>query len=81
MKNLIEITNEIIRKHEKRNNPFKYPNVDVPSPVAYIYHINSLDEMNSLPKGAIAMCEGKIYMNVTMQAPTQILTVTGDVEW
>ena len=81
MKNLIEITNEIIKKHEERNSVFKYLNVNMPSPIAYIYHVNSLDEMKDLPKGSVAICEGKVYMNIVMQAPTEILTVTGDLEW
>ena len=81
MKNLIEITNEITRRHEEQKNMFKYPNVDIPSPIAHIYHINSLDEMKDLPKGSIAICKGKVYMNIAIQMPTEILTVTGDVEW
>ena len=73
MKNLIEITNEIIRKHEAQKN--------MPPPIAHIYYIDSLDEMKDLPKGSIAICKGKVYMNITMQMPTEILTVTGDIEW
>lgn len=78
MKNLIDITNEITRRHEKKS-VFKYPDVDIP-PMA-IYRVDDLSEMKYLPKGSVAICNGKIYMNVTMQAPTEILTVTGDVEW
>ena len=78
MKYLIDITNEIIQRHEKKS-VFKYPDVDIP-PMA-VYRVDNLSEMEYLPKGAVAICNGKIYMNVTMQAPTEILTITGDVEW
>ena len=83
MKNLIEITNEIIRKHETRKKIHKYAidNVGIPSPIDCLYNINSLDEMKDLPDGSIAIYKDRIYMNVTTHMPTEILTVTGDIEW
>ena len=83
MKNLIEITNKIIRKHEtqKKIHKFAIDNVGIPSPIDCLYSINSLDEMKNLPDGSIAIYENKIYMNVAMRMPTEILTLTGDIEW
>lgn len=78
MKNLIDITNEIIQRHEKKS-VFKYPDVNIP-PMA-IYRVDALSEMEYLPKGSVAICNGKIYMNIAAQMPTEIFTTTGDVEW
>lgn len=78
MKNLIDIINEITRRYEKKS-VFKYPDFDIPSMA--IYRVDNLSEMEYLPKGAVAICNGKIYMNIVTQMPTEIFTTTGDVEW
>ena len=78
MKNLIEITNEITNRHKKKN-VFKYPDVDIP-PMA-VYCVDDLSKMEYLPEGSIAICNGKIYMNIVAQIPTEIVTITGDAEW
>lgn len=82
MKNLIEITNEIIKKHESRKKIHKFAidNVGIPSPMDCIYNINSLDEMKDLPDGSIAIYRDRIYMNVATRMPTEILTLEGDIE-
>lgn len=78
MKNLIDIINEITQRHEKKSI-FKYPDFDIP-PMA-IYRVDALSEMEYLPKGSVAIYNGKIYMNIVTQTPTEIFTTTGDVEW